>query len=425
MFNLDFRRLFKKSPYKFLTTLRGPRDTILSVSFSVEGRFLVAAGYSGVYLWDLLTRAPVSTPFIPPCSNDPKNMFCCTAWLLFDKGDRNVVIIGGMTGNLILWEWNHHQQTFESFCPPPATESVEQIMSIGVLRHRVSERGVGRIVSSHADRRVTVWSLSPTEKQMTKIFSVVLDEEHVPKTVRFSRESRDVLVFSLSGGGILTLHHNTGDIISSDRCGERADIMGNVSVDQLKDCFIAWTGRDFDIFTLSNLRHRLTLDGGVPVVSFAKQIVFADDGRFAVGGTDRGCAVLYDTQSGSVVQNFNYPKGGLVQPVTYCPAPEADLIAIAGSADHQANEILVFYKTRSATAAPPPPQTSHPAPSSSLGLSPNDSFAIAKLSVLKSIGKIGLCIVALSGIHGLLFDGPAPKVCGRTYDDMPCTHWSF
>ncbi|THU92402.1 WD40 repeat-like protein [Dendrothele bispora CBS 962.96] len=313
---------WRRGPYKLLTTLHGPRDTVFSVSISVEGRFVVATGYSGVYTWDLSTRAPVRTPFIPHSSNEPKNMFSALAWLLFEQGNRDVVVLGNMSGQIFLWEWGHQTQAFDRFCDVPETDSREQISSIGVLEQRITEpnnlqnnTGVtaARIAVAHVDGRVTVWLVS-SDRSVTKIFGVIVPD--IPKNVRFSQKSMQVLVFAMAGGNLYKLNPETGEVVEVLNCGGIAKVMGHVSLDETNDCFVAWTGRDFDIFALSDGRHLRTLDGGNPLVSFVKQVAFTNEGNLAISGTDRGCGILYDTRSGKAVQTLRYPKGGLVQPVT-------------------------------------------------------------------------------------------------------------
>ena len=53
-----------------------------------------------------------------------------------------------------------------------------------------------------------------------------------------------------------------------------------------------------------------------PVVMFPKHVAFIEKGSRVVTGTDTSKAVVYETQTGKVVQTLQYPENALVQPVS-------------------------------------------------------------------------------------------------------------
>ena len=61
------------------------------------------------------------------------------------------------------------------------------------------------------------------------------------------------------------------------------------------------------MFKLSTLELVRTFEGENPVVRYSKHAVFTEDGRLLVGGTDRGCAMVYDAGHGNLVQTLEYP----------------------------------------------------------------------------------------------------------------------
>ena len=67
------------------------------------------------------------------------------------------------------------------------------------------------------------------------------------------------------------------------------------------------------MYKLNTLELIRKFQGESPIVRFSKHAVFVEDGGLLVGGTDRGCAVVYETSSGNAVQTLEYPRGGLVQ----------------------------------------------------------------------------------------------------------------
>lgn len=69
------------------------------------------------------------------------------------------------------------------------------------------------------------------------------------------------------------------------------------------------------MFKLDNLDLIRTFKTGNPVVRYPKHAAFAEESARLVTGTDRGCAIIYDTLNGNTVQTLDYPPGGLVQHV--------------------------------------------------------------------------------------------------------------
>ncbi|KAJ3817065.1 hypothetical protein F5880DRAFT_1512092, partial [Lentinula raphanica] len=55
-----------------------------------------------------------------------------------------------------------------------------------------------------------------------------------------------------------------------------------------------------------------------------------------------GRAIVFDVSSGAQMQQLDYPKGGLVQPVAACTIEDGYLVAIAGSTLEHPADVLVF-----------------------------------------------------------------------------------
>ena len=69
------------------------------------------------------------------------------------------------------------------------------------------------------------------------------------------------------------------------------------------------------MFKLDTLELVRTFAGETPIAPYTKRAVFIEDGQLLVGGTDRGYAVIYDTDSSHLIQTLEYSRGGLVQHV--------------------------------------------------------------------------------------------------------------
>ncbi|THU95281.1 WD40 repeat-like protein [Dendrothele bispora CBS 962.96] len=327
--------------YAHLVNLSGPRDAILSVSFSVNAKFVAAAGCGGITIWDLSTFAPVATPYVDANVVTPENMFSVSSWVFFENGKREVVVLGTVQGGLLFWEWRKDHRSFEPFCKLQPSNDSGPVTSIDFYERRVPSKNHARVVMSTAvDRSVGVWSLSVSHRELKKIFKINLEETFLPRTVHFIQETREVIVFSRNGGRIRILHYKTGNTQKDRRCG--ADPIGPVAFNECSEHFVTWTGRNFDLYTLENLDHVRTFNGGTPVVPLPKEVVFVDQGRYILAGTDHGCAVLYDTSTGSIARTLKYSGVGLVQQVS----PEFEILAIAGSTFQQEASVDIFKSPR-------------------------------------------------------------------------------
>ncbi|KAJ3740307.1 WD40-repeat-containing domain protein, partial [Lentinula raphanica] len=325
--------------YQHAATLRGHGDAILSVCFSVDGKYISATGYTGVHVWEVSTSAVVKLPAIPYASRDPKYAFSASCWLLFEKDQRHVLLLGSMRGDVLVWGCKDQHLGFLPIARAPAANVNKQISSLEVRESRVLNGRNGRIVFASIDGRINMWSLSAAG-DFGQIYSVSLAANIVPRAVTFSR--RDVLVFAMTGGTIIQLSSTTGDVMSQRNYGP--DVMGSVCVDLETDSFVAWTGNDFNLFNLSDLTHVRTFQGKPPTVLFPKRAVFAEHGKKLAGGTDRGYVVVYDRESGKKVQTLGYPRGGLVQQVAAYTTDKDYFLAIAGSASQQPCDVIVYRK---------------------------------------------------------------------------------
>ncbi|KAJ3765837.1 WD40-repeat-containing domain protein [Lentinula raphanica] len=319
--------------------LSGMRDAVLSVSFSSKAKFVSATGFAGVIIWDLSCGTPVSSPQIICAPQNPKYIISASAWLYFPKYDRHILVLGSLRGDVLLWQWDSAVNAFQRLHRIPSVNAERQVLSLDVYEREVSSGHRGRIVGATIDGCVTVWALSAVG-ELTQVFSCTL--EILPKTVRFCPHTRDLLVFAQIGGIILRLDHRSGDIRSRRDNGPR--IMGSVALNRAADKFVAWTGDGFQLHTLSNLELIRTFGGHRPVVHFPKHVVFGEKDGIIIGGTDRGCGLIYNLHHNEAVQTLDYHRGGLVQHVAAITLPERHLIAIAGSTRYQPADVVIYQK---------------------------------------------------------------------------------
>lgn len=134
-------------------------------------------------------------------------------------------------------------------------------------------------------------------------------------------------------------------------------IRGTISIGCSGTLFVACTGHDFQAFGLLDTayRHTYTVPGRVKAL-IPKDTAFAEEGKTLVGGTDSGMAIVYDAESGKAIQNLEYPRGGLVQPVAvWCSCQTASYTLLMFSRHRLTRgktQVLLLSPVRPSTVLP-------------------------------------------------------------------------
>ncbi|KAJ3779028.1 WD40-repeat-containing domain protein [Lentinula raphanica] len=325
--------------YEHHLTLHGMRDAVLSISFSAKGKFVAATGYGGVAVWDLSTTLPISLPRLKYSPQNPKYVISTSTWLYFSKPKTYILVLGTLRGDIMLWKWSSEGNEFQNLHCFPSVNATRQVLSLDVHRREVSPGRRGRIAAVFIDGTVAVWALSASG-ECTQVFSINLEASFLPKVARLCPNTRDVFVFSRSGGLIQRLDYKTGNVKQSK--SQAPSTMGSVALDQSSKHFVAWTAEGFQIYHLDSLELIQTFETQSPIVHFPKHVVFGENDHVIVGGTDRGHALVFAVGTGQIAQTLIYPRGGLVQHVSSISLSDHHLIAIAGSTRHQPAEVLIF-----------------------------------------------------------------------------------
>ncbi|KAE9382523.1 YVTN repeat-like/Quino protein amine dehydrogenase, partial [Gymnopus androsaceus JB14] len=327
--------------YERVATLHGPKDAVLSVSFSPDGRFIVANGFNGVSVWALQGTgfSQVSHPF--PFTMTSRNVFPVSSWLCFKKPAQTVLLLGSQEGKVHALDFNPHKAAsiyLDYFAPQTPAQ---QPLCLSVYESTVDADNRGRIVAAFDDKSIVMWML-PAVGEFKHRFSVKLDIDSLPKSVRFAPQAPYIYIFSLQGGQILLLERSSGAVVWKKNRGPT--IMSNVSLDSSGDYFVTHTRHEFEKYELSTLNLVQTYSDSPPVVFFPKQIIFAEGDTRVVGGTDRGEIVIYNARNGELVQKLPYPKGGLVQSVSALTQNSKYYLALAGSSSQRCSDVVIYRK---------------------------------------------------------------------------------
>ncbi|KAJ3992027.1 WD40-repeat-containing domain protein [Lentinula boryana] len=371
--------------YQKLATLHGPQDAITSLAFSVYGKFLAATGPGGVNIWNLENLESVLLTSRQGGVEEPDKVAipACT-WLYFAQRSHHVLLLGTWDRSLQLWDYTDETMVPVTHITEGADGSTVQVVSVDVFQREIPVGGQGKIVTSFADRSVCMWTLK-AEGELKQKFKVTLEVGFMPKTVRFDAKSGNILVFSMNGGNVVLLDGHTGTTVW--RKMNAPKLMGSVALNRECNKFIACTTQAFELLDVEKMSFIRKFDHHPILLSVPKHVSFTEEDSKVVGGTDRGCAEVYDLKNAKAVQCLKYHLGGLVQSVAACTTREHFLIAIAGSNGHQACDVILWFKNR---------PRSHSSSANSIVISWSFSFALRK-KYLKSFVYVVLGTVFLLG----------------------------
>ncbi|KAL0567856.1 hypothetical protein V5O48_014138 [Marasmius crinis-equi] len=325
-------------------TFTGPKDTVLSVSISVDSRYLAAAGYNGVSVWDIETGELVSLPSKYSPATEQKFMQSTSAWVYFESIKKHMLLLGGMKGDLVSWTIRDPKKGFEHSKRALTSNCASQITSMQVHESSISSGGCARVaICCPDDHSVSVWKLAGSNGEFEQVYSISLEPNFRPKEVRFDKE-KNIHAFDQCGT-IRHLHKKTGRLLWEKKTTIKR--MNNVALDPGNNRLFVHTGADIQILDFSNLKHQKTIELSAPVVvPYPKQLAFAEDHARMISGTDSGHAAIYRIDNGVMTldQKLEYPNGGLVQVVAYSRGSRWDYVAIAGSTQERASDTILFRK---------------------------------------------------------------------------------
>ncbi|KAL1711803.1 WD40-repeat-containing domain protein [Schizophyllum commune] len=334
-----------QNDYTKAAILSGQRDGILSLSFSARAKFIAATGYAGVSIWDVAKRQSIPTPPLPSLLSN-KHVYTRSQWLYFEQSNLHVLVLGSKRGDVTLWRWCPDEAAFLFYMSDRHSPHSAEVLSIDILRRSVPCEERGRVAVSTGDNHVTVWMVDDVAHKMRQRFSIEVETPgFCPKTVKFQAVSRTLIAFSERGGLMARFDYDTGKITGRRRDGP--SVMASIATDPVQSVFAAYTGTTFEIMSLNKKERINGFQSEVPDVRLPMAIAFGEGGTVLLAGTDKGRAMLYNVTDGTILRNFKYPKGGLVQQVVTCTTKDRYYVAYAGSSIHQSADVVLYTKARS------------------------------------------------------------------------------
>lgn len=80
----------------------------------------------------------------------------------------------------------------------------------------------------------------------------------------------------------------------------------------------------FDLYQLESNTFIRNFPTGVPIQRFPKQVLFGENSKVIIGGSDHGQVYVFDRKSGSLLDTLHHAKHGLVQTIAVSSEFEDD-----------------------------------------------------------------------------------------------------
>jgi hypothetical protein len=94
-------------------------------------------------------------------------------------------------------------------------------------------------------------------------------------------------------------------------------LSGRAAVNLKDDQFVVDNGNDgFDVHELTTGKLLRTLNTGIPIHKYPKQVQYGENYGITVGGSDHGRVYIFDSENGRMMQTLVHDTSGLVQTVT-------------------------------------------------------------------------------------------------------------
>ncbi|KAK7024409.1 hypothetical protein VNI00_015372 [Paramarasmius palmivorus] len=327
--------------YTQYASFEGSHNPIVSLSISEKGTFIAGAGIGGVGIWDVKTLAPVSVPYRYMSPTEPRYQVSVCSWLFFELNARHVLLLGTFDGDLVAWQYNETKRIFESSAYALPKPTAKRVTSLHVYDANVSPQHYARIVVSYADNSVGIWKLSSTG-DFVSVSSNAFDPAFKARVVRFDGE-RSIWAFSQDSGRIAVLPKKEDKFQLRKEAGPKR--IGDVAMDSSNDRLVVSTGKDFQVLSISTLKHLKTFERSAPTTVLSpKQVRFVERGCKLIAGTDSAHAAMYDVEKGKLEQKLVYPRGGLVQTVASGQDSDWSYVAVAGSTAEQPSDIIIWRR---------------------------------------------------------------------------------
>ncbi|KAG2096022.1 WD40-repeat-containing domain protein [Suillus cothurnatus] len=301
-----FNKPAQPERYKLVASLNTYSGSVHALAISNDGHILAGGGTEGIKFWDVQSRKELT------CSpHECRGTVSCAVWATTRQTAAETLCYGTGLGYIVFLRCSLIDKTFQEICARRLGSGFE----ITCLSWHSSADGNIRIAVGTRDKMVQVLILN-TNLQLQSVFAVQL-ETTIPKSVAFT-DSRDIYVFGLYDGNLnqLPISDVRGRHSRHNKLLTRSS--GHAAVHQKRGVFVV--DNAIDGFTLYRLEGEgesvRTFTTAVPSMSVPKQVVFGEEGKVVIGGSDNGLVYVFDRKTGQIIQTLCHADVGLVQTIT-------------------------------------------------------------------------------------------------------------
>ncbi|KAJ7175070.1 quinon protein alcohol dehydrogenase-like superfamily [Mycena crocata] len=293
---------------------------------------LASGGADGVRLWDMVTMRPINGP------NGAGNRGKTTAltWIRREDEPGEILVYGTHGGYIVCWRQCGRAADFEEL-------SADQMVDPGEVSGIAFDAATNRLCVCHRKSVVQLYTLDrSTTLQLG--FSVAL-KDCVPKAISFGEfkgNEREIVVFGLYDGRILTLRGGSGDVVRTRGIG---CVIGDAVVNSRKGVFCIDDVFEGPALYRLNDEHRVRTFGVESTKALEvrpRQIRFADEGGMVVSGSDHGIVYVFETRTGEILEKLRIGAPDWIQTITTTQVDGVSTILAARARDFGKNEIFVW-----------------------------------------------------------------------------------
>ncbi|KAI6094115.1 WD40-repeat-containing domain protein [Pisolithus croceorrhizus] len=290
-----FSAIFMRSPqhYRNVASFTTCAASVHALALSNDGNILASRGTDGIKLWNIKSCRELT------CANHKSyGAISCVTWIKTKHSSMETLCYGTGMGYLVFMR------------PNPVDMRTGLEITCVAWDASWIDAGVQIAIGMH-DNVVQVLLLN-SNSQLQSVFAGWL-EHTVPKSVTFT-QCRNIYIFSLYDGNVVKMNATDG-IILSEHCYD--SVIGCAVVSLKKELIVIDNAMNgFTLYLLDHedlIQYFVTEPQSVPI---PKQVVFREESKIIVGGSDNGSVYLFERRTGQMLAKLTHSKMGLVQTIT-------------------------------------------------------------------------------------------------------------
>ncbi|KDQ30230.1 hypothetical protein PLEOSDRAFT_1101234 [Pleurotus ostreatus PC15] len=333
--------------YRSMRTISAHRGGVSCVAISHDGTLLASGANDGTKIWKISNGQAFDGP--------PRRVSAVSTMMWIARTDPDMINIpellcfGTGRGELAIW-----QRTGDASFDEILQKTVGNAREITAMA--CNERGDDdlRIAIGTIDNSVLAFHFDGSE--LHQVFTRRMDYTTPVALHVIDNPARDVWVIGVYNGGHLLKGDNGREILASCDLGS---VVGAAAFDTIRGLIVFDNSIEgYSLHALGDGRPVRQYPTGTPKWTFPRQVIFGENGRVIVGGSENGVVYVFDRRTGSpldLLRHSGNTEGiALVGTVaTHHDEQEGgDLIVSASSCQNHPGVIKVWARVPSSRRSP-------------------------------------------------------------------------